>query len=46
MPPPPPPPPTNATNPHIHKYKIKSATLQKLPMENIHNKLNIFCIFI
>ena len=32
----------NATNLHINKYKIKSANLQKLPLRNIHNKLNIF----
>ena len=25
-----------------YKYKVKSATLQKFPMKNIHNKLNIF----
>ena len=33
---------TNVRNSHINKYKVKSATLQKLPMRNIHNKLNIF----
>ena len=27
---------------HIHKHKVKSATLQKFPMRNIHDKLNIF----
>ena len=26
----------------IYIYKVKSATLQKLPMRNIHNKFNIF----
>ena len=26
----------------IYIYKVKSATLQRLLMENIHNKLNIF----
>ena len=30
----------------IYIYKVKSATLQKLLMGNIHNKLNIFLIFI
>ena len=33
---------TNVTNLHIQKYKVKSATMQKLPMRNIQNKLNIF----
>ena len=30
------------TNLHIRKYKVKSAGLQKFPMRNKHNKLNIF----
>ena len=33
---------TNVTNLHIHKYKVKSAAIQKFPMRNIHSKLNIF----
>ena len=33
---------TNVTNLHINKHKVKSATLQKFPISNIHDKLNIF----
>ena len=29
---------TNSTNLHINKYKVKSATLQKFLMRNVHNK--------
>ena len=32
----------SAVNLHIHKFKVKSAALQKFPMRNIHNKRNIF----
>ena len=35
-----------ATNFHTNKYTIKSATLQKFPIRNMHNKLNIFQILI
>ena len=33
---------TNVTDLQIYKYKVKSATIQKFPMRNIHNKSNIF----
>ena len=29
---------TNVKNIHINKYKVKSATLQKFPIRNIHDK--------
>ena len=29
---------TNVTNLHINKYKVKSATLQKFALKNMHNK--------